>query len=217
MISTRERRRLLDRLNRSATVDVAKLWAAARNYDDFAGFIVDGYPVVVDPWISFAADLAATWFEESVAATAVVAEPIPIERLAKSAQWALAAEGDAALARLYNTTQRAVFDGARNTTLVNVQRSGVRWAREPTSGNPCVFCMMLASRNTLYRSEDTAATEVHDNCSCMPIEVPDPGDYEPPENAKQWDDEYQKARAEAGTGKTRDILAAWRAQQPEYR
>jgi hypothetical protein len=28
--------------------------------------------------------------------------------------------------------------------------------------------------------------------------------------AQQWDDQYRKARAEAGTGNTKEILAAWR-------
>lgn len=178
---------------------------------EFAALVIDGFPQVVDPYVSLAANLAASWFEETVpTVAAVTAEPIPVERLISSAQWALGARGEQGLARLERTAQRAVFDGARETTLLNVDRSNVRWARD-ASPDACAFCRMLATRTSaLYRSRDTAATKVHDDCRCVPVEVLDPDDYELPDHAQQWEQEYLKARANAGTGEPGRILSAWR-------
>lgn len=217
-VSAQERRLLLDQTSRSAQADVAALWAAAAALDvDFARFVIDGFPDVVDPWIALSAELSAVWFEETLPVPAVVAEPIPLERLQSSASWALGADGDKALDRLTHTTQRAVYDGARDTTLVNVERNNIRWARDARP-DACAFCRMLATRTfDLYRSRNAAAKKVHDDCHCLPIEVADPDYYELPEHVQVWEDEYRKARADAGTSKTKDILSSWRAQQPEYR
>lgn len=218
-VSAQERRFLLSQVNRLATADVDALWAAAAalNNTDFARYVIDGFPDTVDPWISAAADMAAVWFEETVPGPAITAEPILAARLIKSAQWALGGDGAEGLKRLEHTTQRAVFDGARDTTLVNVEKAGIKWARDARA-DACSFCRLLATRTGkhLYRSKDTAATKVHDDCHCLPIEVAKPGDYELPAHVQAWEDEYLKARANAGSGDPKKILAAWRAQQPEY-
>lgn len=175
--------------------------------------MVDAYPKLADPYVEMAGQMAATWFEESGPAPAYVAKtaaPIPQERLEKSARWALSAP-DAVGSRLSGTMQRAVLDGARNTTLINVERTGMRWARDARA-DACAFCRMLATRTSaLYRSQDTAATKVHDDCHCLPVEVPDPDSYELPGHAQQWEDEYLKARANAGTVNSKQILSAWRS------
>ena len=185
---------------------------------DFASFVVDGFPEVVDPWATAAAELSAVWFEETIPEPAALAPSIPLERLQSSARWALGGDGAKALTRLQHTTQRAVYDGARDTTLLNVERNNLRWARDARA-DACSFCRLLATRTGqyLYRSRDTAATKVHDDCHCIPIEVVNPDDYELSDHAQQWEEEYLKARANAGTGEAKDILAAWRAQDPAFR
>lgn len=216
-VSAQERRFLLSQTSRLASADVNTLWtaAAALADTDFAKYVIDGFPDVIDPWIAAAADLAAVWFEESVPGPAQLADPIPVERLTKSAQWALGADGAEGLKRLEHTTQRAVFDGARQTTLINVDKAGIRWARDARP-DACAFCRLLATRTTsLYKSRHTAATKVHDDCHCIPIEVANPRDYTLSDHAQQWEDEYRKARANAGTGKPKDILSAWRTQGAE--
>lgn len=217
-MSAQERRFLLNQLNRLAASDVAALWNAADRLSgtDFARFVIDGFPAVVEPWMAAAADMAALWFEESVPGPAITADLIPTERLLSSASWALGADGDAALNRLTGTTQRAVYDGARQTTIANVDRAKVRWARDARA-DACAFCRLLATRTDkyLYRSRDTAKTKVHDDCHCLPIEVPDPNAYELPEHVQAWQDEYDKARANAGSGNTKQILSAWRTQGAE--
>lgn len=217
-VSAQERRFLLNQLVQLAASDVAALWNAAERLagTDFARFVIDSFPEVVEPWIVAAATMAAVWFEESVPGPAVVAELAPAQRLQLSAQWALGADGDQALTRLTGTTQRAVYDGARDTTIANVGRANVRWARDARA-DACAFCRMLATRTDkhLYRSRNTAAAKTHDDCHCLPIEVPDPNQYVLPDHAQQWQDEYLKARANAGTGDTKQILAAWRTQGAE--
>lgn len=217
-MSAQERRFLLNQLHRLAASDVAALWNAAERLSgtDFARFVIDGFPAVVEPWMVAAADMAAMWFEESSPGPATVADLAPVERLTKSAQWALGADGKDALGRLSGTTQRAVYGAARDTTLVNVERKRMRWARDARP-DACAFCRLLATRQDkyLYRSRDTAATKVHDDCHCLPIEVPDKSAYELPEHAQQWQDEYRKARANAGTGNTKQILSVWRTQGAE--
>jgi hypothetical protein len=213
-VSARERRFLLNHLTRQAASDVAALWRSAQQFaeQDFVGFIVDGYPQIVDGWNAVAAELAAVWFEQSVPGAAVTADPLPVDRLESSARWAVyGGEPAGGLGRLQQTTQRSVYDGARQTTLVNAQRTGTRWARD-AQADACAFCRMLATRTgrNLYSSRDTAATEVHNDCHCVPVEVPNPKAYQLPDHAQQWQDEYRKARAEAGTTDMTQVLSAWR-------
>lgn len=212
-VSAPERQYLLNQLNRLAKADLDRLWAAAERLPTgrFFQYVLDGFPNIVDPYNQTAAQLAATWFEESDPEStyvATLAAPIREERLTTSARWALGASGRDALSRLEGTLQRAVYDGARDTTLVNVRRSRSKWARY-ASANACEFCQLLATRADAYRSESTAATEVHDHCSCLPVEVRD-GDYTPPDYVQRWEENYQRARDNADSGSTTAILAAWR-------
>lgn len=62
---------------------------------------------------------------------------------------------------------RHVLDGGRSTITQTVQADpqALGWARA-TSGKPCAFCAMVASRGPVYKSEGTADFEPHDGCSC---------------------------------------------------
>lgn len=178
---------------------------------EFAAFVIQAFPAVVDPFVEVAGQLAATWFELSAPAStyvAVTAPPLPIDRLIQSARWALGGDGMTGLSRLEGTTQRAVFDGARDTILVNVERTNARWARY-ASANACSFCRLMATRGSTYRSSESAAKNYHDDDRCIAVEDRD-GTYEPPEYVDQWQSEYIQARRDAGSGDPKQILAAWR-------
>lgn len=212
-VSAPERQFLLDQVNRLAQTDLNRLWTAAETLatNDFFNFIVDGFPEVADPYHQAAGLLSATWFEESLptsAYVATVAAPLALDKLTTSARWALGGDGRVALDRLSGTLQRAVFDGARDTTLVNVQATNSSWARY-ASATACAFCRLLATRGDAYRSEQTAATKVHDHCSCLPVEVRD-GDFTPPDYVNDWQDQYLVARDNADSGDPKAILSAWR-------
>ncbi|AXQ64915.1 capsid maturation protease [Mycobacterium phage Renaud18] len=188
--------------------------------------------------MSAAAEMSATWYELSAPSSTLVVETaaaIPVERLTQSAEWALGAKGEQGLARLEGTVQRAVFDGARETTLINVAREpGSRWVRHARP-EACAFCRMMATRyenpRMWYRSEESALNVVgrgragrargkrkvgskgyHDDCRCIAVEVRPGQDYEPPEYVQAWNEELAKAQANAGKNDARSILAAWRDQ-----
>lgn len=52
---------------------------------------------------------------------------------------------------------------------VRSDRRALGWQRV-TSGDPCAFCAMVASRGPIYK-EDTVDFEAHDHCSCEPEPV----------------------------------------------
>lgn len=212
-MSPQERQFLLGQVNRLATADLQKLWSAAARLSDteFATFMVAAFPQIVDPYVEMSAQFAASWFEESLPTSkyvAVTAPPIPEERLLTSARWALDGSGDEGLKRLQGTTQRAVFDGSRDTTLLNVEKTDSRWARHASAG-ACAFCRLVATRGAAYTRRETAAKHYHDHDRCIAVEDRD-GSYEPPSYAQKWEDEYLKARANAGSGDPKAILSAWR-------
>ncbi|QZT61251.1 hypothetical protein [Mycolicibacterium austroafricanum] len=159
-VSAPERRSLLSELARLAVVDLAALWRRASALDvEFPVYLAAAYPEVTEPYVAAAAMLSATWFEESDPESSYVAEvspPLPRARLNSTVQWALGADGEKALDRLSGSTQRAVFDGARETTMLNVDlEPGTRWAREARP-NACAFCRMMSTRGAVYRTERDA-------------------------------------------------------------
>ena len=54
------------------------------------------------------------------------------------------------------TLQRAIFNGARETTVLNVEsEQGSKWVRY-ASPNACAFCAVMATRQPVYNSEHSA-------------------------------------------------------------
>lgn len=185
--SPAERKQILAELVRLAGGDLLALWRRAEALDSnaFRAFLVDAFPALIDPYAAAAADLAATWYDDAAPELRYIAQPGPMpvaEQLQASARWAVYAEhghlvnpdgspivvvegapppsgADIVMARLSGTLQRAIFDAARNTTVLNAEsESGARWARH-ASANACEFCRMLATRSAVYTSE-AAATRV---------------------------------------------------------
>lgn len=240
-VSAAERRFLLDQVTRLAQNDLDALWSAAEELPngEFFDYLMVAYPELAANYHQIAGQIAASWFEESDPAstyTAAIAEPLVAQRLQKTTQWALGGDGLVGKARLKGSLQRATFDGARNTTLVNVDATGSRWIRVARP-NACGFCRLLATRTdeTAYTSKEAAMNVVgrrggrtrgnrklgakyHDDCYCQPVEirssqsVSDVLTARDAELVQQWNDEYLKARANAGTGDPKQILAAWRQQ-----
>lgn len=118
------------------------------------------FPELVLTWGLVAGDLAAVWYDEaapSLPYRAKVAPPPPVEKFAKSADWALnVGTGVASLAMLEGVLQRGVWDMARDTTMFNVEsESGAGWARH-ASANACEFCRLMATRGAVYASKESA-------------------------------------------------------------
>jgi hypothetical protein len=149
-VSAAERRFVLDNLTRLAEADIQRMWRAAELQTDleFAAYVTQAFPDIVDPYQQMAAQLGATFFEEdfpAITTAAVLAPPLPTEQLASSASWALAADGVAAISRMAGTTQRAIYDGERDTTAANATKNRMRWVRVARP-DACAFCRLLASR-----------------------------------------------------------------------
>lgn len=101
--------------------------------------------------------------------------------------------GAAARVGLTNTLGTAtsqILAGSRYTILGSIRGDsrGDRWQRV-TSGSPCAFCAMLASRGPVYNA-NTADFQSHGHCSCEP-EPAYPGSRATAQNARlreQWEE-----------------------------
>lgn len=86
---------------------------------------------------------------------------------ARKAGQSVQAAANNGLVKASGSMTSLVLDGARETVLrmVRRDRQALGWQRV-TSGDPCPFCRMLASRGAVYKSRRTAEFEAHDHCSC---------------------------------------------------
>lgn len=73
-----------------------------------------------------------------------------------------------AFVRTAGAITRHVLDGGRDTIIrsVDADKKALGWARV-TDGDPCAFCLTLASRGPVYKTEASAGFEAHDHCGCM--------------------------------------------------
>lgn len=218
--SPAERQQILSDLSTLGIRDLVEVWRKASLTDtDFAALILAAFPEIAAGYAGVAADLAADWYVESAPAltyTPVTASTPDVTALTKSTQWALGADGEEALNRMSGTLQRAVFNGARDTTLVNVEHEqGATWARH-ASANACEFCRLMATRGAVYTSAAAAngtRSKYHDHCHCVAIEVRPGEDYHAPAYVQEWQDQYLQARKDAretGAITTKSLMAAWR-------
>lgn len=71
---------------------------------------------------------------------------------------------------LAGVAQRLVVNAGRQTVLRSIQadRRAQGWSRE-TEGDACPFCLLLAGRGAVYRSETTADFQAHDHCECLAV------------------------------------------------
>jgi hypothetical protein len=71
------------------------------------------------------------------------------------------------LVRTSGAIARHVLAGGRDSLLASVHadEQALGWARV-TDGDPCYFCLTLAARGPVYKSEQTAGFEAHDHCDC---------------------------------------------------
>lgn len=117
---------------------------------------------------------------------------------ARKAGMTVPAAGKQGLIRVAGELTKLVLAGGRMTITgaVNGDRKALGWARA-TSGDPCTFCRMLASRGPVYKSEKSADFEAHDHDSCMPEPVyrGDPKSIGVVEDSAKYLTEYQQAQA----------------------
>lgn len=114
---------------------------------------------------------------------------------------------------LATLTDELVKEPYRETIRRTAEASLVRWARVPTGAKTCAFCLVLASRGAVYRSEDTAGAKYHGDCDCMPVMSRTDDDLPEGYNPYELYGQYTEARKSAGSGDLKAILAELRKQQ----
>ena len=109
--------------------------------------------------------------------------------------------------QMSGAAQRLISNGARQAVLqsVDADAKAVGWMRV-TSGNPCAFCAMLASRGAVYRSEDSAGFEAHSACCCVAAPVFSHADVKATRDNPLYQQWQQATKGLSGA----DALKAWR-------
>lgn len=112
-----------------------------------------------------------------------------------------------ALTQALGASSRLALGGGRDTILGVGDRHLVGYART-TSGKPCHFCALLASRGAVY-SRNTAGFDAHDGCHCQPEPVYSDGngEYQNPGRADEFRKLYDESTAGLGSA---DSLTAFR-------
>lgn len=100
------------------------------------------------------------------------------------------------LIRVVGALSKLVLTGGRRTLTDLTTRDPVAIGfGRVTSGDPCAFCRMLASRGAVYKTEKSADFESHDGCGCSAEPLFRGG--RPPEQAAEYAREWQAAQAQA--------------------
>lgn len=158
--------------------------ALAANYLAAFRTLETGKMLAVTPMLGDAIDARA------VTTSMTVTGPASIRSgLARGGRFAQVMEiAEASTAR---AAMRHALNGGRDTIerTVRADRSALGWARA-TSGKPCAFCAMLASRGPVYRSEGSGGFQAHDGCSCS-LEPVYRRDADWPTGAQQYQQLWQ--------------------------
>lgn len=166
--------------------------------------------------------LSAEWYEDLRPVggfDAVLLDP-DLDKLQRDLSWAMrdlfAEQEDlaSALLRSAEVADLAVTDAGRGTVIENARRDPLdaRYARH-ASATACAFCALLATRQAVYRSEDTAGVEAHRNCHCLAVPVWPGQEVEEAAYVADWRDTYYEARNQAsleGPVNTKTILKQMR-------
>lgn len=110
-----------------------------------------------------------------------------------------------ALSVLTAATDKYVKQHGREAIAWNAQHEGVRYARVPTGAKTCSFCLLLASRDAVYLSEQSAGSkkfgsenEFHGFCDCEIVPIRTANDYPPGYLPDQHESMYRDALADNG-------------------
>lgn len=178
--------------------DLSTFWAALNTGGSpilVRNALLDFFPELVQAYGDAAALLAADYYDElrdvpagSSSFRAILARPANDAQAQASTRWALGPLFESepnpqqVLANLAGVTQRLVLQAGRDTIATSSTRDPVRtgWARVPTGTKTCRFCVMLASRGSVYGSAASAgadANRFHGDCDCVQVPIRSKRDY----------------------------------------
>lgn len=168
------------------TLDHSNMVRARQALEEF-------FPVLVSQYGNVAAVVAADWYEDLYSEYADMASDQVIPNKVNSRMgWAIGKAFDGnpgqAVSTLGVVTDELVKQFGRDTVIGSAAKNGRRYARVPQS-DTCTWCLMLASRGFVYRSERSAGKmhKFHGDCDCDVV----PDDGEIPEGYDP-DDLYEK-------------------------
>jgi len=215
---------LMAKIAGMASEKAADVVAAAPDRD----VLRDAYPDIIDPYLQASAQVTEEWYHSMAPDSGYAVEaapPISRDALRANAGWAVTQLD--AVGALTGSAERQVYNASRQTVVHNAQREGVTYAREARA-TACGFCKMLATRGPVYASKSAASGvagkrgtprgkaklggKYHDNCHCVAVPVRVGDSYQPPDYAKDWEQEYINARNEVG-GNPDDIANRMRPSQ----
>lgn len=187
-----------------------------------AGLIRELSAQLAEEYGRVSALLSAEWYEDlrpGGGFDAILLDP-DIDKLQADLGWAMRdlfgkeSEFEKALSLSEQVTDLAVTNAGRGTVIVNARRDplDVRYARH-ASANACAFCAMLAGRQAVYRTEQTAGADAHRKCHCTVVPVWPGQVVEEAPYVARFRDDYTAAREAAkrrGDASTKAILAEMR-------
>ena len=163
------------------TAAVNEIRAAALDLDpDPLRATLDAIGLVVPTYYDAAGSLSVAWYDElrsevptsSLYVPEIIGDP-DTAWIDREVEKALASLEDdaAALLRLaddaVSLAEKEVARGYRDSILGNLRQDqdALGWSRVARPG-ACKFCVMLAGKGSVYRSESTAIFAAHKNCHC---------------------------------------------------
>lgn len=197
--------------------------------------LLEFVPLLVSEYGPVAETLALDYYDELRAASGAVgvfravpgAAGIPASAVEAKVRYLAGQlwtpEPGSMLGGLLSATDKYVKQPARDAIAHNAKREGVRWARVPTGSKTCAWCLVLASRDAVYVSKQSAGDRrgtgkgdaFHGDCNCEVVRIGKASDYPPGYLPDDYLTMYEAARAEAGSGDIKDISAAFRRLHPE--
>lgn len=216
-------RRALDRLSEAAAGDLQRVWDSLRTSDRILASraLREGWVGIIETYGDMSATLAADLFEAQAAGLGIrpklkVADGVDAARASSRLGYALTTPNQ--LGNALVILDQLVKQPYRSTIQDSAWASNAAWARVPTGSRTCAFCLMLASRGGVYRTQAVAGDrrygkEYHGDCDCVAVLVRGPEDYPTGYSPVGYYDQYSQARQDAESGDLKEILAALRRQQ----
>ena len=212
------------RLSDRAKSAVNALWGDVRGSSPEAvrNAFLDAMPQIVGTYGAASAEVAAEYFEQLTGYSADPVDALNVDQVHGAVRYRAGAlwggQNREFVAGLLVDVDKYVKAFGRGTIYDNGDRRGVRYARIPTGAKTCAFCMVLASRDAVYLSRNTAGGaghEYHGDCDCQITPVRDRSDLPEGYDSDELYAIYQNARDESGSGDLKDIVAAARRQNPD--
>lgn len=163
--------------------------------------LLEALGLIVPPYYDAAGLLAVSWYDElreaanpaSAYLPDVIGDPTTdwIEREMAKFQADIEADLEAEMQRMLDEAtalaDKEIARGFRDSVLGNtrIDEDAIGWSRVARPGG-CKFCVMLAGKGAVYRSESTAIFGAHPNCNCAARPEFRNGEHGPEADAMQY-------------------------------